>query len=741
MKRFLLFSFAIWLSVQLFADIHYTKLFSPNQLYFDSVSDNTAYIRVRYDGLYSFSKLGLPSLPVATFVQEIPSGESVQSVNVIFVDSVDISVPAPIYPQQQEIPTSYEGLTTNFYIDSASYLSDTFLPQSSINYKVNKEKGTAVLVASICPFAYNPRKNIIRMYTEVNVQVQTSPAVQPSLVSGSAAARNMSDYPAMYEYVIITCDSLADSFSCWANWLRHKGYDAGIVSIEDILSNPYITGDEVSEITDDAGKLRQYLKLSYELNDTKYALLGGNSRIMPIRYGKARSTIIPSDLYFSDFDGNWDSDHDGIFGSLTDDVDYGAEIMVGRIPCRNKSDIAHWVKKALLYEINPGLGDYSYLTRAFFTEADQMQNVNQAERIAALFPSYTTTIFREDPDANTYTPTAPFGATIIDEINTQHFNLLSNFNHGGPLGYGTATKGCGEDFLMQKVQHNVVSIDEYDQGPYLLNQTVDEEGNGFDNLTNYNYPSVMYSISCENMPFDAIESSHSDRYNLGEAFLCYSDAGGVAYLGNTRNGYVDESFRLFEEFVNRLEPADNTLSMAENASRVYYSLGTDDYSHWVKLTHNLAGCPQMKLWMNYPLVFNDVQIREGDGTIFVSTNVENARVCVSSSLDAGVSYREVKEGTGPLRFDDVPDHYVIAVTKTNYLPYVKSSDVYIQNETISTTRTISRKYTYAGEHVTCTALRGKAVVDSGGRLDIIDSPEVVLAPGFEVKIGGILNIE
>ena len=66
-----------------------------------------------------------------------------------------------------------------------------------------------------------------------------------------------------YEYCIITRDSLISSFERIIAWKRTKGIDAGAVSIESILSNSYCSGDTVSGINDDAGKVRQYLQYAH----------------------------------------------------------------------------------------------------------------------------------------------------------------------------------------------------------------------------------------------------------------------------------------------------------------------------------------------------------------------------------------------------------------------------------------------------------------------------------------------
>ena len=143
-----------------------------------------------------------------------------------------------------------------------------------------------------------------------------------------------------YEYVIITRDSLKDAFEPFIEWKTRKGLDIGVVAVEEILST--YSGDLISGIYDDAGKIRQYLSDAY-LDGAVWVLLAGDHTIVPTRYGNHLNDctgsydLIPSDLYFADFNGDWEVDEDNNYGEQdNDDVDYNPEVFVGRIPCTNR---------------------------------------------------------------------------------------------------------------------------------------------------------------------------------------------------------------------------------------------------------------------------------------------------------------------------------------------------------------------------------------------------------------------
>jgi hypothetical protein len=321
-----------------------------------------------------------------------------------------------------------------------------------------------------------------------------------------------------YEYVVITTPDLIPAFEELIGWKRRKGIDAGIINIYDIYADPgSASGDVVSNIIDDAGKLRQYLADAY-LNGLVYAVIGGDSTILPLRHGSgedddyivisADDARIPADQYFTDFNGNWNvdgADPDLVvrYGEPTDDnVDLAPEIFVGRILCRTERDVENMVHKIIQYERNPGRGNYSYLTQAFFDQADECQAGNEAGIVSTQFPFLTTTTWQEVPSANDPNPTWPTGPLFISQM-TNNYGLVSIFAHGSPNNQAIRASnynGCGPT---QK--EKVTCLDNF-----LGFCTPSQTGDAFDNLDDFNhrlhdyhnYPNIFYSIGCETTPIE-----------------------------------------------------------------------------------------------------------------------------------------------------------------------------------------------------------------------------------------------
>jgi len=87
---------------------------------------------------------------------------------------------------------------------------------------------------------------------------------------------------------------------------------------------------------------------------------------------------------------------------------------------------------------------------------------------------------------------------------------------------------------------------------------------------------------------------HIDHYHLGKSFTILSKAGNVAYLGNTRNGWIYSSHEMFKNFGQQINNGFYNIGVAEANSRSQAaSLGLLDIS--IAYGHNLLGCPEMEI--------------------------------------------------------------------------------------------------------------------------------------------------
>lgn len=679
------------------------------------------------------NNVGYPELPVFHYCERISDNTIVDSVKVTLPQGVSGVLSHPIRPIQSPILISDVPVNKSWAFNDSIYNTNGICPHNNlVNYHVDQSRDGRFLSLAITPFRYNPVTNEYTAYSVAEVDVFTHEAEPHRDINHNRLDIGIP----YYEYAIITSSQLAPAFEPFARWKRAKGYNVGIIDINDILNNAYLAnGDELSNISDDAGKLRQYLIYAYNTAQTKYVLLGGSSAIIPIRYAKTNATdSIPNDFYYSELNCNWDANNNGRFGDNNDHVDFGAELYVGRLLCDSISEVINWTKKVLQYEINPGNGDYSYLGRALFSQADEMQNSHQAESIRQKLQGHIKcTILNEYPGFDAPEPIAPLGAEIIDSINTIHYGLLGNFNHGGAKSYSVTAKytnGYGENY-----KHVICAMDEYDNDAY---SAIPEVGNGFDNLTNGIYPSIMYSISCTNIPFDNYNSPNG-TYNLGRVFTCRSKGGGPAYLGNTREGYIPTSTNLYKYFLDSILANNhvNHLGIAEAKSKLRQC------NNYLRHCHNLLGCPEMSLYTQVPNTFDNVSVNVADSNMVVSTGTDSieSRICLSGEIN-GIFRQFVYANRSHVRFDTIPDAYTLVISMPNYIPYIQTNSLcFLQNITISDNQTYGGCSTfYIGSDISSLKPYGNVIIENGADVTITVGDEVIIKNDFEVKLGGKLEI-
>lgn len=734
-----------------------------------------AYESVMFKESFRSRDVGKPDLPVFYYRFYIPKGQVVTDIKFKSIKQDDIQLTSDLAPVQHPVITNFGSSDTVFDVpDTKVYNTDSFYPDKQADVLSTDfiDGNLQIVTVEVYPMQYQPRQKKLRLSSDVEISLVTSSnpdskstltLVVPkfhdteSINLLKSLVQNPGDVPVadvpvaqtasylksatitwtvpFYEYVIVTSRALKPAFSEFLTWKKRKGYNAGIVCIEDILADPTATGDAISNLNDSAGKLRQYLLAGFTNSNpkTKWALLGGDYSVVPIRYGCGSEDTwnlgsmideqkVPTDLYFSAMNGNWNADGDIYTGEdLGDQVWFSIDVYVGRLLCTSETDVKNWTRKLLMYEQNPGNGNYSYLTKSLFTEADYIGTTDPM-----FLPSIFTTrdVKQESPSDDANWPTYPKGADAISLLNSG-YGLYSNFNHGSPMGFGTATHGinlcCDHD-----VHYGVTAVDDYDNhDEYNHMYTMKPEpNNGFDNLTNTNNPFLIYSVSCTNMPFDDYDT-YSGCRNLGESFTCMRLTGGPAYLVNTREGSNVQNY-FFRTFLSQIQTT-NHIGMAEATSKI--GGGYKDV-----LSHNIIGCPEMPMWTATPTLFNGSLSENGTSVTVNTGGVVADKICIMSALNDG--YFQVQPGVSTYTFTNVPKPYYVTITKSNYIPFRNSLlNVYIQNKTLSSTAYLNCQTVSAGYNVDANQTVGNVVIQNGANITFDATGDILLDNGFEVQVG------
>lgn len=780
LKRSLAFSLAFISALCVFGQVSYHTPFHHTLLHkTDTIAPNNVtykYVELDADCDGYTNEPGYPMLPVKYVTLSVPYNAYNFSISYGTVRKTTHTLDKKVYPCQA--PTkigdpivfttpndSVYALNQYIHSDVAEIVSEGYI-----------EGENHVVTLAIYPIAYNPTENKYWFRFTVNLSLNysittdisssSSPltykpllrysssnaapsrvhtqslVVNPSQVGNFAiqnAIRPQVDptvthiAPVGYEYVVVTCDSLATSFDRLIALKRQKGINAGVVTMEQIYSDPlYTNGDVISGINDNAGKLRAYLTEAFG-HGLRFVFLAGSRNIVPIRYASPTATndstkMVPTDMYFSSLNCNWDKNGNGIYGETNrytgDSISYDPTVFVGRLLCYNKEDVNNYVNKVIRYELYPGNGDTSYLTKGFLSQTDGMKGVHEADKVALAWDDVLDcTIINSafDTSIGYYYPT---GAQVIGMLNSTKYGFVSLHGHGNPGGI-TVFSNINYPNNPQLI-YGVTALDDPNESWYHT----DEVGNGLDCLTNKDYPMVWYSMSCDNMPYDIL-GTYTVKKNFGESLTNGHNYGAVAFLGNTRVGYVGSSAQMETKFVKAVINRCQKVGIAEAESRMTRNTSTP----WLQLTHNLLGDPEFEMWTDIPTTFSGISVERMNNSInaygfsndstFVA--VSNPSLAINDTIIAGTT-----------TFSNVSPNSCVMIYRHNAIPYI--APLLLQNDTVQ------YKYYYIvntaslGANIDSNRSAGNYVLDNGANLTIEAFGDVELHPGFIMNSGSSLKI-
>lgn len=726
--------------------------FSYSELRIDTITgeDSCVYNLLSYEDLDRDGELGSPALPIHYVSVPIPYLAENISLNVERNGVISDQLTNKLYPIQEEMPTQINNYHTSFVP------CDSIIYNSSYPYPIQTAHIVAVpcirndlrfVRVAISPIQYYSKYNIIEFAEDVNITIEyTIPIVQQNLQTSKTRDSQIDNIGIpFYEYCIITSNALKDSFERLVAWRRQNGLNAGIVCKEDILNNAYIIGDTVSSIYDDAGKIRQYLQYAYNSGMTKYVLFGGNVQILPIRYGTGKDNCwtvkegndykIPSDFYFSELTSNWKTDNDSYYGEPGDSLNYGGQLYVGRILCTTPIDVENYTNKLIRYELCPGNGETSYLTKVFFQQSDEMQIYREAQIVAnALAGNFTTkTIIQEVPGPRSSETDSPKGKDIIDSMKT-HYGYVNWYGHGQPYAIAVKTNSIQYEDGLYHFDEPCYIISVANAESYV-SEIVHEEGNSLTCLENKDFPMFAYSISCKITPFDLYHSI-SEIPNMGQSFTLGKDYGGPVLVGNTRNGWTRSSHLYHKMFNNYIinEPVGKSLLHARASF-----CSTEDKPHYLAHSSNLIGCPYIRLWTDIPSLFS----------ASLSYNAYNYILSANSSIsDAEIGIRDitqVDETMDTLSFNPSQgaknltnvENSLITLTGKNCLPQIMP--LTIQNDTLQGTHYAIVKDVICGKDVRV-GTQGKVIFDEESDYTFETRGTFKLTKGVTIKQGAQLKV-
>ena len=416
--------------------------------------------------------------------------------------------------------------------------------------------GYAFALCTFTPMVYYPSLQKAGYYSEITITITTEKSaasaealknLSPSLKVLNRVqqfAQNpdlINRYPQKksaatgYQVLIVTKQAFSSGFAPLTALYDSLGITWQIATVENISAA--MSGADTQE------KIRNFIQQEYQQNGIEYAMLGGDVEIVPHRNfycsvlsGGSYYTAfdIPSDLYYSGMDGNYDANNNGIYAEVDDVADLLPDVSVGRLPFSTAQEQTNIIHKTIWYR------------------AHQKANEQARPLLAAEFMDQGTMTFGQDylelmvndrTDNGYFTHGIPSASNSIDRL----YDTLTS--PVGPTLYEWTTSELlarinnGPSFIHHAGHANEV----YVMKLYISDIT---NANFFAlNGVTHNY-TLMYTHGCDCGAFDANDCI-AERMVLIQNFL----AGGVF---NSRYGWFDQgttegpSAHLNREFVSAL---------------------------------------------------------------------------------------------------------------------------------------------------------------------------------------------
>jgi len=343
------------------------------------------YSSILYKDSKNFGDEGTPKIPHFGLNILLPQGCEIADVKILSqtyypgVDGISIQ------PAVRQFPLSMMPDEDEYKVvpNQEIYSSNQPYPANAIeNISTHFLAGHPIGSFSICPLSFIPAEQHIDFIKEIVLEItlsETSKAIEAQqFLKNSTIIENriksivdnpekLSDYSydasqddGEMDLLLITQNSFVASFEPYIEFKESTGFVCGIKTTEEIYSE--YSGQDNQE------KIRNCIIEYFENYGISYVILGGDGdgggtgqEIIPHRgfydnaYGENEYDI-PADMYYSNLDGNWNTDGDSKWGEPGED-DLYSELSIGRICAGNTTHILNHTNKLQLYQNSPVVDD------------------------------------------------------------------------------------------------------------------------------------------------------------------------------------------------------------------------------------------------------------------------------------------------------------------------------------------------------------------------------------------------
>jgi len=564
---------------------------------------------------------GLPKLPGRVINILLPAGYNATTVEVRGKEMLlrdDIAV----YPMQPPAPPS---LPRPAFVseNAAAYASTAIFPAKQVKILGQQTmRGFTYVSVQVNPVRYIPSDKTLWLAPQLEVVVHCQPAktkntapsehaalfdgivrslvVNPELPDSAPTLIPQVKGAGVAEYLIITSTALTNAFHALQSH-RTARYSTAMLSISTITSS--YSGADTQE------KIRNAIIDYVNNHGTLFVVLGGDNTIVPDRdcyascWGETENNM-PTDLYYSGLDGNWNNDGDSTYGELADNVDMAWDVIVGRIPVRTSSQATDYITKLTDWEA----GEEGYDGKIFlggmeawdtYTGSSRPDDAIQAYDAHAEFDysAHTSVSDSEMWDRRLYRDgIRPYW--VADTI-AIFCDTLTSWDTTWGSGNYTQTDTHMKQRLNEGWYHMFFSGHGSEDSWGLESGSFDEN----DALALTNKSLITYTDACLTGGFD------SGTYEpcLSEAFLRNANGGALAYIGCSRYGWGEPdsspasntsdggpSTVYAYKFYKRLHQSNTVtvgMAFAMHKADMASQCNSDNSERWIQFGLNLQGDP------------------------------------------------------------------------------------------------------------------------------------------------------
>jgi len=539
---------------------------------------------------------GAPQLSYYPVRVLIPFGERVEEVKVSLsgMQMLRGNLLLNHIPQQQPISLPTADLTVK---DPQIWETDALFPEADHLYLGTQfYRGYQIAVINVYPYKYNPVRQELYACDSFRIEIETVrddalARYQANFYSPALGVRGLQDFALNTEaaatyslaplyrdhaphsrlidlsnpkrMIVITDATRAPWFTDYVQWRGNSGISTGIFLTSDIYAS-YAGADN-------AAKVRAFISDAYQTwADTstplEYVILGGDDEIVPERgcYGQVGNTVdqrMPTDIYFSNLDGDWNANGNNLYGEPLDNVDFLPEVHIGRFTAETYQEFDNIFRKTQYYVNN------------------------------STFSNNISIMFGENLNWNPLTWGGDYKDDVANHI-PETYDLRTMYQRDGTYNDTAVWHAINNGA-------NVMNHMGHANETYLMGQG----NNTIEQLQNSEY-GFLYTQGCYPAAFD--QRTSGDGESIAEHMIT-AQGGLFAFIGNTRYGWyapgsINGASQFFdrEYFIGLFETLNTRLGEALTYSRLQNLNAAMSYDvmRWCYYEVVLLGDPSIEV--KYP---------------------------------------------------------------------------------------------------------------------------------------------